>query len=62
MVVLPKELMEVIADRPLIWPNWRSSGVVTEEVITSGLAPGYCATTWMVGKSTGGRAEMGSSR
>ena len=45
MVVLPNELTEVIMPRPLIWPNCRSSGVVTEETITSGLAPGYCATT-----------------
>ena len=54
--------MEVICDRPLIWPNWRSSGVVTDEAITSGLAPGYWVVTWMVGKSTGGSAEMGSSK
>ena len=36
----PWELMEVICFRPGIWPNWRSSGAVTEEDITSGLAPG----------------------
>ena len=34
---------------------------MTEEAITSGLAPGYCAVTWIVGKSTGGNAEMGKS-
>jgi hypothetical protein len=62
MAVLPKELTEVIAPSPLIWPNCLSSGVVTDETITSGLAPGYCATTWMVGKSTGGSAETGSSQ
>src|SRR2546422_1608411 len=61
MVVLPKELAEVIIARPLIWPNCRSRGVVTEEVITSGLAPGYWAVTWMVGKSTDGNAEIGKS-
>ena len=49
MAELAKELTEVIVASPLIWPNCRSSGVVTEEAITSGLAPGYCATTWMVG-------------
>ena len=41
MVELPNELCDVICDRPLIWPNCRSSGVVTDEAITSGLAPGY---------------------
>ena len=38
--MLPKELTEVICASPLIWPNCRSSGVVTDEAITSGLAPG----------------------
>ena len=37
---LPAELVEVICCRPGIWPNCRSSGAVTEEAITSGLAPG----------------------
>ena len=36
----PKELIDVIWVRPGIWPNWRSRGLVTEEAITSGLAPG----------------------
>ncbi len=36
----PAELCDIICDRLGIWPNWRSSGAVTEEVITSGLAPG----------------------
>ncbi len=40
MMELPKELVEVIWFRPGIWPNWRSSGAVTEEAMTSGLAPG----------------------
>ena len=35
--------------RPGIWPNCRSSGEVTSDVITSGLAPGYSVVTWMVG-------------
>src|SRR5206468_4637331 len=59
MLTLPNELTEVIIPSPLIWPNCRSSGVVTDEAITSGLAPGYCAVTWIVGKSTDGSAEMG---
>ena len=40
MTELPPELVEVICVRPGIWPNWRSSGAVTDEAITSGLAPG----------------------
>ena len=36
----PPEDREVICSKPAIWPNWRSSGAVTEEDITSGLAPG----------------------
>ena len=36
----PAELVDVIWFRPGIWPNWRSSGAVTDEVMTSGLAPG----------------------
>ncbi len=61
IVVLPNELTEFIADKPGIWPKLRSNGVVTDEAITSGLAPGSCAKTWIVGKSTAGSAEMGSS-
>ena len=36
----PAELVDDICNSPGIWPNWRSSGAVTDEVITSGLAPG----------------------
>jgi hypothetical protein len=36
----PPELVEDIWFSPGICPNWRSSGAVIEEVITSGLAPG----------------------
>jgi hypothetical protein len=36
----PAELVEDIWLSPGIWPNCTSSGAVTEEVITSGLAPG----------------------
>ena len=36
--------------------NCRSSGFATDEAIVSGLAPGRLAETWMVGKSTRGRA------
>src|SRR3546814_3451504 len=41
----PPELDEVIWVKPGIWPNWRSSGEVTNAVMTSGLAPGYSVLT-----------------
>jgi len=37
---LPPELVDVIWVSPGIWPNCRSSGAVTDEAITSALAPG----------------------
>ncbi len=40
MSELPEELVDVIWFRPGICPNWRSSGAVTAEAMTSGLAPG----------------------
>ena len=40
MTEAPAELVENIWFRLGIWPNCTSSGAVTEEVITSGLAPG----------------------
>ena len=45
----PPELVDDIWFRPGIWPNWRSSGAVIDDAITSGLAPGYSVTTWIVG-------------
>ena len=45
----PPELDDVICFRPGICPNCRSSGAVMDDVITSGLAPGYSVVTWMVG-------------
>src|SRR3989442_1325800 len=61
-VVAPSRLGEVISDTPAIRPNWRSSGVATDEAIVSGLAPGRTATTWMTGNSTCGRDDTGSVR
>ena len=43
-------------------PRWRSSGVATLVAMVSGLAPGICAWTEIVGKSTSGSGETGSSR
>ncbi len=40
MTELPVELVEVIWFSPGTCPNCRSSGAVTAEAITSGLAPG----------------------
>ena len=59
IVEVPKELVEFIEASPGIWPNCFSSGVVTDETMTSALAPGKKVVTSMVGKSTVGRAEMG---
>ena len=44
---------------PAIWPNWRSSGAATDVAIVSALAPASVALTWMVGKSTWGKAATG---
>ena len=60
--VEPSELTDVIDSRPAIIENWFSSGVATEAPIVSGLAPGSCAVTSSVGKSTFGRSLTGSDR
>ncbi|MNT15510.1 hypothetical protein D3C72_1505680 [compost metagenome] len=49
MTDAPPELVDDIWFRPGICPNCRSSGDVTRDVMTSGLAPGYSVTTWIVG-------------
>src|SRR5258707_11131745 len=53
-LVEPSELVEVISVTPAMRPNWRSSGVATDEAMVSGLAPGRLAETLMVGNSTWG--------
>ena len=45
----PAELVEDIWFKPGIWPSWRSKGAVTEDSITSALAPGYSVVIWIVG-------------
>ena len=60
-LVLPSELDEVISVTPAMWPNCRSSGVATDEAMICALAPGKLAETEMVGKSTCGRGETGST-
>ena len=56
----PNELTDVIDSRPAIIENWFSSGVATDDAIVSGPAPGSCAVTRRVGKSTFGRSLTGS--
>jgi hypothetical protein len=56
----PSELDEVIWLTPAMRPNWRSSGVATEEAMVSGLAPGRLAPTPITGKSTLGSEATGS--
>jgi hypothetical protein len=60
--VEPSEFTDVIESRPAMVENWFSSGVATEAPIVSGLAPGSCAVTSSVGKSTLGRSLTGSDR
>src|SRR5689334_15468311 len=45
----PKLETLVICVSDGIWPNWRSSGVVTAEAIVSALAPGRRVETRIVG-------------
>src|SRR5580658_2294572 len=61
ILVEPRLLEEVISVTDAMWPNCRSRGVATEDAIVSGLAPGRDAETEMVGKSTCGRGDTGSS-
>src|SRR5262245_2972942 len=60
MRVKPTVELEVISVTSAIWPRCRSSGVATVVAITCGLAPGICARTEMVGKSTCGSGATGS--
>ena len=59
--VLPSELADVISVTPAMWPNWRSSGVATDDAMISALAPGKLALTEIVGKSTCGNGATGST-
>src|SRR5450755_1150690 len=62
IVAAPSVDVEVIESMPAMVENCFSSGVATAEAIVSGFAPGNCACTWMVGKSTLGSAFTGSRR
>src|SRR5271169_3602010 len=58
--VTPTPLHDVIWLSDGIEVNCCSSGVATADAIVLGLAPGYCAVTLIVGKSTLGTAATGS--
>src|SRR6185437_3160997 len=58
--VTPTPLHDVISLRSGIEMNCCSSGVAIDEAIVLGLAPGYCAETVIVGKSTLGTAATGN--
>ena len=60
--VFPSELVDVISVTPETSASSRSSGVVTDDAMTSAAAPGKAAEIWMVGRSTWGSAAIGSSR
>ena len=62
ILVTPRLDDDVIMVMPGIVAKARSSGPATEEAIASGLAPGSCALTDTVGKSTRGSAATGSCR
>ena len=62
IVASPSVDTEVIVSIPAMVENCFSSGVATAEAIVSGFAPGSCACTWIVGKSTLGRALIGNRR
>ncbi len=60
--LMPKALCDVMVVSEGICPSWRSSGAVTSTAIVSGLAPGSCVVTRIVGNSTCGSAETGRPR
>jgi hypothetical protein len=59
--VTPTPLNDVIWLSAGIEVNCVSSGVATDDAIVPGSAPGYCAVTVIVGKSTLGTAATGKS-
>ena len=58
----PVPLCDVISLTPASLPRRRSSGVATLVAMVSGLPPGRLALTEIVGKSTCGRGETGSTK
>ena len=62
MTLVPCEELEVIDEMPAMVESWRSITPATEAAMVSAEAPGSVAVTAMVGKSTLGSADTGSSR
>src|SRR3954463_12847333 len=62
MTLVPCDELDDIEEMPAIVDSWRSMMPATEAAMVSALAPGKVAVTEMVGKSTLGSAETGSSR
>ncbi len=62
MVDSPADESELIMLSPEIWPNWRSSGVVTSAAMVVALAPGYWVVTTRLGASISGNADTGNWR
>src|SRR5260370_2540045 len=62
IAVVPCDDVEDIDEMPAMVESWRSIGPATDDAMVSALAPGRVAVTAMVGKSTLGSAETGSSR
>ena len=62
MLVEPSVDDEVMLVMPAMVANWRSKGAATDTAMVSGLAPGNCAETEMVGTSMRGMAAIGSWR
>src|SRR5580704_6230824 len=62
MLLEPRPLELVISVTDAMRPNWRSSGVATEDAMVSALAPARLALTEAVGKSTWGSGETGKMR
>ncbi len=57
---VPKLLVDVISVTPAMWPNWRSSGVATDEAIISALAPGKLALTEIVESLLAAKGRRGA--
>src|ERR1043165_9556337 len=62
MTVVPCDEFDDIEEMPAMVESWRSMMPATDAAIVSALAPGSVAVTAMVGKSTRGKADTGSSR
>src|SRR6202790_841781 len=62
IAVVPCQEVEDIEEMPAMVESWRSMAPATEAAMVSALALGKVAVTAMVGKSTLGSADTGSSR